>query len=167
MIHLRVEPDGVKHLRITGIDPVVLDCLHALPEILEQRDTPAARQRLLPDPTPADIETNDEWQRVIAPDLRHLFVSAADTVVRDLTAVESAGQLSEVAFPVEHLAAWMSALNQSRLILGELFKITDADLETREFDVNQPKGMAILRIHVLGYLLQLLVELEAGHADNL
>jgi hypothetical protein len=155
MIELRVEPVGVKHLRISGIDALVLDCLHALPEILEQRDKPVVRCRLLPDPTGADPKTNEEWQRLIAPELRHLFVSAGETVTRDLTAVTPDGQLT---FPTEHLNAWMSALNQARLILGELHRITDADMETTEFRVTEPKAQAILRIHVLGYLLQLLVE---------
>lgn len=163
MIHLRVEPAGAKRIRIAGIDPVVLDCLHALPEILEQRDTPAARQRLLPDPTTTDKEANAEWQHHVAPELRHLFVAAGETVARDLTGLTPDGQLT---FSASHIAAWMSAVNQSRLILGELFQITDADMETTEFDVQTPKGVAILRIHVLGYLLQLLIELETGHGPE-
>ena len=38
-------------------------------------------------------------------------------------------------FAAEHLNAWMSALNEARLILGEIFRITDADMETTDFDV--------------------------------
>ena len=159
MIHLRVEPSGPKHIRLTGLDPVFLDCLHALPEILDQRDAPAARRRLLPDPTPDDASLNADWQQHIAPELRHAFVAAGDTVARDLTGVTPDGQLT---FAVEHLNAWMSALNEARLILGELFRLTDADMEATDFDVTTPKGMAIFRVHVLGWLLQLLVELESA-----
>ena len=169
MIHLRVRPHNEKYIRITGIDPLLLDSLHALPEILEQRDTPAARSRLLPDPTTADVSTNAEWQRLIGPELRHLFVSAAETVTRDLTAVAPDNQQSklfETTFPTEHLRAWMSALNQTRLILGELFKVTEADMESADFDLKNPKGLAVFRIHVFGYLLQLLVELETGHESE-
>jgi hypothetical protein len=161
VINLRVEPVDSKHIRISGIHPVLLDCLHALPEILEQRDTPAARQRLMPDPTTTDTKANTEWQRHVAPELRHLFVAAGETVARDLTGLTPDGQLT---FSTSHVAAWMSAANQSRLILGELFHITDADMESTDFDVKTPKGLAIFRIHVLGWLLQLLVDLEAGHA---
>jgi hypothetical protein len=169
VIHLRVQPHNEKHIRISGIDPVVLDSLHALPEILEQRDTPAARSRLLPDPTASDASTNNEWQRLIAPELRHLLVSAGETVTRDLTAVvpdSHQPKLFEITFPVEHLNAWMSALNQTRLILGELFKVTETDMESADFDLKKPKGLAVFRIHVLGYLLQLLIELEGGHESE-
>jgi hypothetical protein len=163
VITLRVERSGEKHIHVTGLDPVILDCLHALPEILDQRDQPAARRRLLPDPT-TDRDINADWQQTIASELRHMFVAAGDTVVRDLTGVTPDGELT---FAAEHLNAWMSALNEARLILGEVFRIADADMEAPEFDVTTPKGLAVFRIHVLGYFLQLLVELEAGRAGDL
>lgn len=169
MIHLRVRPHNEKYIRITGIDPVLLDSLHALPEILEQRDSPNARSRLLPDPTTADTSINAEWQRLVTPDLRHLFVSASEIVMRDLTGISpdtNQPLLHEVTFSVEHLNAWMSALNQTRLILGELFHVTEADMESTDFDLQKPKGLAVLRIHILGYLLQSLVELEGGHESE-
>ena len=56
----------------------------------------------------------------------------------------------------------MSALNQARLILGELFKLAEKDMENADLDLSDPKHLALLRIHVLGYLLQLFVELESG-----
>jgi hypothetical protein len=163
VIALHIERSGEKHIRISGLDPVLLDCLHALPEILEKRDTTAARRRLLPDPT-TDRTINADWQQTIAPELRHMFVAAGDTVTRDLAGITPDGELT---FAAEHLNAWMSALNEARLILGEIFRITDADMETPEFDVTTPKGLAVFRIHVLGYFLQLLVELENGRAGHL
>ena len=165
MIELQVEPVGEKQLRIVGINPVALDCLYALPDILAQRDSPAARARLLPDPTQADEKANSEWQRLMAPELRHLFVSAGETIARDLTSVtpdDRDQQFLAVTFPIEHAAAWMSALNQARLILGELHEVSDEDMSAADFDVNKPKSLAVFRIHVLGYLLQLFVELESG-----
>ena len=162
MITLHVERSGEKHIHVTGLDPVILDCLHALPEILDQRDQPAARCRLLPDPT-TDRAINADWQQTISPELRHAFVAAGDTVARDLTGITPEGELT---FAVEHLNAWMSALNEARLILGEIFRITDSDMESADFDVTTPKGLAVFRIHVLGYFLQLLIELEAGRAGG-
>jgi hypothetical protein len=156
---LRIEPAGPKHLRITGLNPVIADCLLAVPEILEQRDSPAAQQRLLPDPTPADTQANADWQRHMAPELRHLFVTAGETVTRDLTGLRTGQPLTISA---EHRNAWMSALNEARLILGAQFKITEADMTAEDFDVRGPKGLAVFRIHVLGYLLQLFVENCSG-----
>jgi hypothetical protein len=166
VIQLQVEPVGEKHLRISGINPVVLDCLHSLPEILAQRDSPAARRRLLPNPTTADEKANSEWQRLMAPELRHMFVSAGETVARDLTSIgpdDRDPQLLSVTFPIEHTPAWMSALNQTRLILGALHKVTDKDMSESDFNLKRAKGLAVFRIHVLGYLLHLFIELDSGH----
>jgi hypothetical protein len=165
VIALRVEPVGEKHIRISGINPVVLDCLHALPEILEQRDSPIVRPRLFPDPMPSDQKANAEWQRLIGPELRHLFASAGEIVVRDLTALSpdpDSDQLCALTFPAEHMKAWMSTLNEARLIMGEQFQVAEEDMSAADFDVCTPKGLAVFRIHVLGYLLQLFIELESG-----
>ena len=161
MRHLRIESDGVNRLRLRGVDPVLLDCLQRLPEILGQRDAPEVRQRLFPDPTDAETETNCDWQRLIAPELRHLFEAAGETVARDLANLAPDPQHKhhfQISFAADHLNAWMSAINQARLILGELFQVTEADMNRPDFDLDQPKGLALFRIHVLGYLLQLLVE---------
>ena len=160
MKHLRVQPDGEKHIRITGIDPVLLDCLHSLPETLEQRDSPAVRDRLFPDLTTDDDDANRDWQQFVAPELHHLFASAGETVVRDLTAMQSDpthADLLQLTFPAEHLPSWLTAVNQARLILGEVFDVTESDMDDTDFDLKTPKDLALLRIHILGYLLELLV----------
>ena len=67
-----------------------------------------------------------------------------------------------VAFPIAHLDAWLSALNQARLILGEQFRVTDAMMERRDLDPQSELDLAILRIHLLGWVLELLVEFSSG-----
>ena len=128
---------------------------------------PAGRRetRLFPNPTAGDEIANDEWRQVTAPELRHLFVSAGETVARDLTALtadESGPEEQMVTFPVEHVNAWMNALNQARLILAAVHAIGDNDMNRTDFDPRNSKDVAALRIHVLGYLLHLFVELENG-----
>lgn len=161
MIHLRVQPDGPKHIRLTGLDPVLLDGLFALPEILPALDRPKVRSRLLPAPTSAETEINTDWEAHVVPELRHLFVAAAETVLRDLTLLEDPDHnlRRQLRFPAEHRAAWISALNQARLILGQLHAITEADMTQEDFDLETARGLAIFRIHVLGHLLQKLLEL--------
>ncbi|MCX7887670.1 MAG: DUF2017 domain-containing protein, partial [Verrucomicrobiae bacterium] len=63
-----------------------------------------------------------------------------------------------LCFPADHLNAWMSALNQARLILGERFEITEDDMNRPLLNPVKPKDAAVFQIHVLGYLLQLLVD---------
>jgi len=165
MIELRVQPADEKHICISGIAPVLAVVLRELPEILEQRDSPNAQARLFPNPTSADDKTNQEWQQMIRPELRHLFVSAGETVARDLANLagnESSPETYEITFPVEHLKAWMSAINQARLILAETSQIDEENMNRVDLDPHNPKDLAAFRIHLLGYLLHLLVELEIG-----
>jgi hypothetical protein len=169
MTGLRVQPVDAKHIRISDIEPFLADCLQGLGEILEQRDSPKAHERLFPNPTASDDAANAEWQQQTTPEMRHLFVSAGETVVRDLTALkpdEHETALFAVTFPAEHVNAWMSALNQARLILGEMFSVTEADMNATNLDVRSEKTLAIVRIHLLGYLLQLFVELESGESEE-
>jgi hypothetical protein len=162
MMHLRVVPLGEKQLRIRGIDLLLASILQELPQILEHRDAPAAHERLFPNPTANDEKTNADWQQLVGPDLRHLFVAAGETVARDLTALEpeplTEGRV-QVTFPAEHLNAWMNALNQARLILAEQFHLDEAALNAESFDLKEAESRAVLKVHLLGYLLHLLVEL--------
>jgi len=166
MIDLRVRPIDEKRVRISGMTPVLAAMLRELPEILELRDSPAAQARLYPNPMAGDDKANKDWQQTMSPELRHLFVSAADTVTRDLTGLAAEkGDTNEgyqVTFPIEHVNAWMSAINQARLILAEVHKIDETEMSRTDLDPRRPKDMAALRIHVLGYLLHLFVELETG-----
>ena len=166
MIDLRVERLDEKHIRISGLTAMLAVMLREMPEILELRDGPDAGARLFPNPTAADDKINKEWQQMVSPELRHLFVAAAEIVTRDLTALagnKGDPEAYEITFPVEHLSAWMSALNQTRLILAEVHRIDEEDMDRQDFDPQNPKHLAALRIHLLGYLLHLFVELESGH----
>ena len=168
MNHLRVQAVNHKQVRVGGINPFLAACLQELPEILAQRDHPSARRRLFPDPTAGDREANADWQRLMEPELRHLFVSAAETVARDLAALQpdtSEKDCLETAFPAAHVSAWMSALNQARLILGELHHVEEPDMTREQFDLQDARQLAVLRIHVFCYLLQLFVELESGETE--
>jgi Domain of unknown function (DUF2017) len=167
MINLRVRPVDAKRIRISGIEPFFTDCLQGLGEILEQRDSPKVRERLFPNLMTADDNTNADWQRLTAPELRHLFVSAGEIVTRDLTALQpETGETgcSQVTFAADHVNAWMSALNQARLILGEIHEIDEADMNRTDLDPHNPRHVAAFRIHLLGHLLYLFVELENGDA---
>jgi len=166
VIDLTVQSLDEKRILISGIPSVLVAMLRELPEILELRDSPDARARLYPNPTAGSDNINREWHQLAGPELRHLFVSAGETLTRDLTALtadKENGDAWQVAFPIEHVPAWMNALNQARLILGEVHKIDEAEMNRTDFDPQSPKHMAALRIHLLGYLLHLFVELDSAH----
>jgi Domain of unknown function (DUF2017) len=165
MMNLCVQLIEDKHIRISGIAPVLAVMLRELPEILEMRDSPDARKRLFPKPTRANDRINTEWEQMVGPELRHLFVSAGETLTRDLTTMtvdQEDAEAYQVEFPIEHVRAWMSALNQARLILGEIHQIEEADMNRADLNPQDPRHLAALRIHLLGYVLQSFVELEIG-----
>jgi hypothetical protein len=166
MIALSVQPLDEKRILIRGIPDVLAAMLRELPEILELRDSPDARVRLYPNPTNGNNKINQEWHQMAGPELRHLFVSAGETVTRDLTALtadKENADVWQVAFPIEHVAAWINAINQARLILGEVHQIDEAEMNRTDFDPQSAKDMAALRIHLLGYLLHLFIELNDTH----
>lgn len=151
---LRIRAVDEKTIELTGIPPILIHCLHLLPDILRHRTQPGVRARLFPDPEPGNPRANAEWHEVTDPDLRHLFVSAEETVIRDLTALND----GRLRIPTAHLTAWMSAINQARLILGELHHVTEQDMDRADLDPARPKDLALLQIHILGYLLQTIVD---------
>jgi len=89
-------------------------------------------------------------------ELRHLFEEARATFARDLEGFDPRAR--KVAFPVAHLKAWMSAINQARIVLSEQHQIDAGDLQRADFTPGSPRDSAILQVHVLGYVLQVLVE---------
>ena len=167
MMDLRVQPEGVKGVRISGIEPYMVNCLLGAIEILEEADSSPARERLYPKPTAHDDKANAEWQRLVASELRHLFVTAGETVARDLTALKADRRnpaLSELCFPAEHVNAWMSVLNGARLVLGAVFDVTEVDMNAVNFEVLDKRTIGVMKIHLLGHLLQLFVQLESGES---
>lgn len=165
MIRLRMEAVDEKTVRLTGIPPLMADCLQHLGDILSQRDAPSVRQRLIPKPS-IDETINAEWERFVTTDLRHLFVAAGDTVLQDLTGMEVDPQHPKyfcIAFPAVHLNAWMSAVNQARLILGEQFHVTEQDMNRRNLDLHCASDIPLIRIGLLGWLLEVLVQFGSTH----
>jgi hypothetical protein len=165
---LRVRAVGEKHIRINGIPPVLVFCLRELPHILEKRDTPDASARLFATPTRDDPKINADWEQIIVPELRHLFVSAGETVGRDLASLEEESAKTHscrVTFAVVHLNAWMSAINEARLILGELFDVSEQDMNRENLDLEDPKQFAILKIGALGWLLGHLIAFATGESN--
>jgi|GEM_PF-776712 len=174
---LRVRAVDEKHIRISGIPPLLVFCLRELPHILEKRDTPDARARLFPSPTtlagkPAltrdDEKINNDWEQIIVPELRHLFVTSGETVARDLVNLEEESaetHSGRVMFAAVHLNAWMSAINEARLILGELFNVTEQDMNREDLDIEDTKQFAVLKIGALGWLLGHLIAFATGESS--
>ncbi len=166
MLPPSIRPMGEKHVRISAINPYLAACLFELPETLQQRENISAHDRLFPLPT-MDTRINAEWRELVEPELHHLFQSHGETVTRDLTRMTEDGLHTnhlEVIVPIEHLPAWLSAVNEARLIMASIHGITEGDLNTTDFEPQNPKSVVVIKIGLLGELLAYLVDYISGNA---
>lgn len=158
---LRLKKVGEDRVRISGIDWATVACLLEVPNILPEAKAGKARERLFP-PVSSEAKVNDDWQQLVTPELEHLFASAGETFAKDVEPLKSSittRPVNELTIARQHCEAWMSALNQARLILGAKHDVTEHDMDEEGFvQMSEAKQQAVLRIHILGYVVQLFVE---------
>lgn len=153
---LAVRTRGADRLALVGVDTAVGYCLRRVPSILSGREAAGARDRLHPDAIPNDPARNAEWHRLMDAELTHLFESAGATIAADLAQADSRG--GEIEFPVKHLKAWMSAVNQARIVLSERHQFEAHDMQRDPSAPGSARDVALLQVQVLGYVMQVLVE---------
>ena len=154
---LRLEPVSPKRLALREVDPFLTQCLFELPQILERREGPEIRGRFFQDLVADDAVANEDWHKLVDFELHHLFASAGEIVARDLTGLQD----GTVEFPIEHVSAWLNAINQARLILAEQHQVTALDLARLDFDPHDQRDVALARILVFEDVLVLLIDHES------
>ncbi len=152
------------HFAFEGISVLFVLMLQEVPAILEDRHSPAPRERLFPAPTESDADWNESWQHLVTPELEALFHSAGETMARDMAAM-SPQDKEATSYRVEispaHVNAWISALNQARLILGARFNLTEEDLnDDTRVNLRDRRRVAAMKIRFLGIFLELLVQAQ-------
>jgi uncharacterized protein DUF2017 len=150
---------GGGDLVLAGLPEALLEVLRDIPSILEEgRRRKESRSRLFPDAYD-DEDSNRSWRKHARPEIEALFASAAELVARDLQAAAPEAKRSwKVAIPSSSHAAWMSALNAARLVLGAVHRVTPEDMERlRSAAPQSERDAAILKIHLLGWIEELLV----------
>lgn len=141
------------------IHPLFASLLGDLPKVASRHKK--AQARLYPDPTGGrgDDQLRRDWQEHVRPGLERLFAASRDIVARDLEGLGHDGQGTKVVIPADHLDAWLSALNQARLVIVEENRFAESDLDHREPpDLATRRGLSLLKIHFYAHLQELLVE---------
>ncbi|MEY2398758.1 MAG: hypothetical protein QOJ00_1932, partial [Actinomycetota bacterium] len=130
------------------------ELLASLPtELVELLDTAAgdlgaihddpALARLFPDAyTAVDTGFNEEYRRLMTEDLRDRHRIALETLAAGATANH---------ITVEELHAWMTALNQLRLVIGTRLDVTE-DLDPRTISADHPNAAAFALYSYLSWL---------------
>jgi hypothetical protein len=144
---------------LRDIHPLFAGLLAELPKVAARHQK--AQARLYPDPVGAegDEELRGDWKEHVRPELERLFTSSREMVARDLSVLGRHGQGTKLVIPAGHIDAWLSALNQARLIIVEENKFGEGDLDQREPpDLTTRRGLALLKVHFYAHLQELLVE---------
>lgn len=156
------------HFAFEGIGGLPALLLQEVPEILESRHEPPSRERLFPAPTESDADWNESWRQLVTPELEAWFHSAGETMARDLAAMTPQDRevnSYRVEIPRGHVNAWMSALNQARLILAAQHDITEQDMNIEgRVNMYDRREIAVMQIKFLGWFLELLVQAQLDGA---
>jgi hypothetical protein len=156
-------PEGDLELR--HIPPALAFALRELPKLLSG-EFPESTSRIHQDPysevgREGEDENSEEWARHGHPELRHLFDSAREIVLRDLAGLGMDGLLPpawRLRIPGSNVPAWLSALAAARVGLGEAHEVTSADLERVGGSLlPNERDRGILLIQLLGWMQAILI----------
>ena len=156
---MRLRRTSTDSWELRDIHPLLATFLSELPKVAARHKK--AQARLYPDPIGgvAHAEFRRDWKEHVRPELERLFASSRDIVERDLSAPGGHNHGTKVVIPCAHLEAWLSALNQARLVIVEESNFTEADLDHHEPpDLATQRGLSLLKIHFYGHLQELLIE---------
>ena len=168
---LRRRPDG--SFVFDQLTPAFLHVLHELPDLLGRDQPDAVRQRLYPPPTD-DEEQNKEWERLVHPELFALLASSREIILKDLATLGTSEPDDDTplgiwrfVIPAAHVPGWLSALNAGRLALGALYELEEGDMHDEfAFQEWSDKQLAIAKVHLLGWLQQMLIEEQGDFAPQ-
>jgi Domain of unknown function (DUF2017) len=132
---------GDYELRIPEPERVVLRKLAAELRELLPTDDPAL-ERVFPPAYADDPEANEEYRELMKDDLLRGRLDAIETLERTI----DAKRLDE-----EQLTAWMSALNDVRLVLGTRLEVTEESYE-QDIEDDSPEAYQMAIYHYLGWL---------------
>ena len=123
-----------------------------------------AEDRLFSSPESVRSEFSEDWKSYVEPELRHLFQSAVEVVESDLQAVgrammDSGGNIPELKIPGNHIEAWVSAINQARLVISAKFGFNREEMERGIPEtIQSPRQMALLQMDLYDFLLLCFVQ---------
>lgn len=155
-MELSVSESGTPTLR--KINPHGLEILQDIVRHASSQH-PLAEARFYPDPTTQDDVLNEDWKGLVQPELHTSFQAARDVVQADLRRLTKCGQLSAGEIPLNHINAWLNALNQARLALAEEYQITDVHFSAQLLiNADAERRAAYLKMDCYALLQEWLIQ---------
>ncbi len=150
-------------LEIAEIDPFLAELLRQIPESAQPDGSVDAEKRLFSQP--ADAANNDlcaEWKLYVEPELRRIFQSATETVATDLAQLNGNAKPfanCTLRIPAKHAEAWLSALNQARLVIAAKYAFTDGELcDHYRSPIGSRRDLGLFQVNFYGFLQEFILQ---------
>ena len=149
-------------IEISELDPFLAELLRQVPASANPEGVPAAEQRLFSPPTNGkETEICAEWKLYVEPELRRLFRTATETVAADLEQLNGnekpfADRILRI--PSKHADAWLSALNQARLVIAAKNSFTESELgDHLRSPIGSRRDLSLFQINFYGFLQEFIL----------
>jgi len=154
-------------IELSELDPFLAELLRQIPASADPGGVPAADERLFSPPTyEKEAEICAEWKLYVQPELRRLFQTATQTVAADLEQLngnEKSFVNRTLRIPSKHAHAWLSALNQARLVIAAKNNFTETELNDHfRSPIGSRRDLSLFQVNFYGFLQEFILrELES------
>ena len=150
------------HIEISELDPFLAEILRQIPASGSPDGVAAAEQRLFSSPSNRkETELCAEWKMYVEPELRRLFQSATETVAADLEQLngnEKSLANRTLRIPAKHADAWLSALNQARVVIAAKNSFTEGELGDHfRSPIGSRRDLSLFQINFYGFLQEFIL----------
>jgi Domain of unknown function (DUF2017) len=149
-------------IEISEIDPFLAELLRQIPASTNPEGAPAAEERIFSAPSNGtDSEFRAEWKTYVEPELRRLFQTATQTVAGDLQQLngnEKSLANRTLRIPTKHADAWLSTLNQARLVIAAKNNFTETELNDHlHSPIGSRRDLSLFQVNFYGFLQEFIL----------
>ena len=157
-------------IEISELDPFLAELLRQIPASANPEGVPAAQERIFSPPTNGkETEICAEWKLYVEPELRRIFQTATETVAADLEQLngnEKKFTNRALRIPSKHADAWLSALNQARLVIAVKYNFSDGELGDHfRSPIGSRRDLSLFQVNFYGFLQEFILR-ELGGGGN-
>lgn len=159
-------------LEIAELDPFLAELLRQIPDSTKSDGAEAAEKRLFSPPAEAtDEELCAEWKVYVEPELRRLFDCATATVADDLKMLNGSTKPfanCTLRIPTSNADAWLSALNQARLVIAAKYGFSEGELNDHyRSPIGSRRDLSLFQVNFYGFLQEFILhEIYADPRDG-
>ncbi len=158
-------------LVVADLDPFLAELLRQIPESTQTEGSPEAEKRLFTEPADtSEEELRKEWKLYVQPELRSIFETATETVATDLAQLDSTAKPfanCTLRIPAAHAEAWLSALNQARLVIAAKYAFTDGELcDHYRSPIGSRRDLGLFQVNFYGFLQEFILQEMDADSDS-